>query len=525
MNLRRFLGTAACSVGLLLTRSLPAERPRDSSVSLIVVLVVDQMRPDYFERFGQGFTGGLRRLRTQGAFFTHGMQDHAITQTAPGHSTILSGRSPASTGILSNDFGVPDPQAPVIGAPHTAGASPRAFRGSSLYDWMLARDASARVLSVSRKDRGAILPVGRARGDVYWYAEGRFTSSRYYADSLPDWLRAYDARPGFAALAGKVWDLLLPASAYRESDSLPYENGGRDFVFPHRLPQSPDSLAAQLIHYPWMDSLTLDLALEGVRQTGLGRRTSPDLLVVSLSTNDAIGHDWGPNSRELHDHQLRLDHWLGWFLDSLATLVPRERTIFALTADHGTQDAPEFATAMHRPGGRSWLGQYVTDGQRLETRYHRSFGFSFQYGLLVADVAQLRALGVNVDSISTAWAAEVRKRPDIQRVYTPASLAAAPARDSVAALWRKSIVPGTGWLFAAVPKSGTIWSRTGVANHGTPDDADVLVPIIIAGPGVRAGTYARRVPTEDIGPTLAALIHIVPTELVPGHPLREVTAR
>ena len=194
-----------------------------SPTSLVVLLVVDQMRPDYFDRFANQFTGGFARLRREGAFFTHGMQDHAITQTAPGHSTLLSGRPPASTGIITNDDGVGDALYPLIDTPGETGASPRNFNGTSLYDWMLAVDPDARALAVSRKDRGAILPVGRAKADVYWFAGGHFTTSRYYASALPDWIRAFNARGSVARLAGKRWDLLLPASAYPERDAMPWE--------------------------------------------------------------------------------------------------------------------------------------------------------------------------------------------------------------------------------------------------------------------------------------------------------------
>jgi predicted AlkP superfamily pyrophosphatase or phosphodiesterase len=491
--------------------------------SLVVLIVVDQMRPDYLDRFRAQFTGGFARLLREGAFFSHGMQDHAITQTAPGHSTLLSGRPPASTGIINNDDGVGDALYPLIDAPGEPGASPRNFNGTSLHDWMLAADPAAQVLAVSRKDRGAILPVGRARGDVYWFAAGRFTTSRYYATSLPDWVRAFNARGSVARLAGRRWDLLLPAAAYAEPDSMPWERNGRDIAFPHFLPPA-DSIAAGVTLYPWMDSLTLDLALEGVRHTGLGRRSRPDLLVVSLSTTDKIGHDWGPDSRELHDHLLRLDRWLGRFLDSLGTMVPRERTLIALSSDHGTQRVPEYArTVLHRPGARQWLSAAVTEGRdRFDARFHRDFGFRFEYGLLMADTAELHALGVDVDSLSDRWARRAAAQPGVGKVYTPRSLAAAPATDVYAERWRRSIPPGTGWLFAAVPDNGVIWSMTGVANHGTPLDDDVRVPIIVAGAGVRAGRYDRPVRTVDIGPTLARLIGVVPTEPVLGRILPEV---
>ena len=502
----------------------PAPSPPSLRVSLVVLVVVDQMRPDYFDRFGAQFIGGFARLRRDGAFFSHGMQDHAITQTAPGHSTLLSGRPPASTGIITNDDGVGDALYPLLDAPGEPGASPRNFEGSSLYDWMLARDPDARALAVSRKDRGAILPVGRARADVYWFAGGHFTTSRYYRATLPDWVRAFNARGSVARLAGKRWNLLLPAAAYAEPDSAPWERNGRDIAFPHVLP-GPDAIAEGVTLYPWMDSLTLELALDGVGHTGIGRRSRPDLLVVSLSTTDKVGHEWGPDSREVHDQLLRLDRWLGRFFDSLGTMVPSARTLVILSADHGTERVPEYLRdVLHEPAGRQWLDTFVTEGRaRFDARYRRDFGFRFEYGLLMADTAELAALGVKVDSLASAWASAAARLPRIARVYTPRALARAGPADTMAARWKRSIPPGTGWLFAAVPERHVIWSRTGVANHGTPLDPDVRVPIVFMGPGIRRGRYERPVRTVDIGPTVARLIGVTPTEPLLGRPLREIT--
>jgi arylsulfatase A-like enzyme len=501
-----------------------ARSPDAEAPALVVLVAVDQFRPDYFARFGPQLAGGLGRLYREGVVYLHALQDHAITQTAPGHATMLSGRVPARTGILTNARGVPDPLSPVLHAPGAEPASPRRFRGTTLYDWMLARDPDARVLSVSRKNRGAILPVGRAAGEVYWYAGGGFTTSRWYRDSLPGWVRDFNARGGVERLAGRPWEPLLDASAYPEPDSAPWENGGRRSVFPHRLPTALDSLRRHVVDYPWMDSLTLDFALEGVRRTGIGRRARPDLLVVSLSTTDAVGHTFGPDSRELHDQVLRTDRWLGWFLDSLATLVPRRRTVVALTSDHGTQPVPGHERAVRgRDVWPLWLGDLEREtAAALRARWNTDFAVDFDYGLLLADVAALRARGVDVDSLARALAARAARERGVLRVYTPASLAAAPASDTLAGRWRRSIPEGQGWLVAAVPRPGHPWTTGTGANHGAPWDADALVPIVVAAPGVPHRIVRRPVRVVDLAPTLAALVGVRPTERVDGVVLEEV---
>src|SRR5438477_13176106 len=174
-------------LALLGVGSLPAPRPR-----LVVVITVDQLRPDYLDRYRSQLTGGLALLLKQGAVFTEAYQDHAVTETAPGHSTILSGRWPAHTGIIRNTVGVQDSTAPLLGI-SGPGASPARFRGTALFDWLKAVEPGARALSVSGKDRGAILPIGRAKAQVYWYSYGAFTTSHYYANSLPTWLQTFNA--------------------------------------------------------------------------------------------------------------------------------------------------------------------------------------------------------------------------------------------------------------------------------------------------------------------------------------------
>jgi hypothetical protein len=494
-------------------------------LSLVVLLAVDQLRPDYLPRFDRQFTGGFRRLLDRGAVYDQGRQLHAITETAPGHATLLSGRVPARTGIVSNEFGVEDASAPVLGDPQAPGASPRNFRGTALFDWMLAGDPEARVLSVSRKDRSAILTVGRARGAVYWYRDGRFSTSRYYADSLPGWVRAFNARRSAERLAGTVWRPLLPASEYAEPDDQPFENGGRNPAFPHPLPAGAAEAARQLRDYPWMDSLTLEFALEGVRRLRLGRRGRPDLLSVGLSATDPVGHDFGPDSRELHDHLLRLDRWLGRFLDSLAVLVPGERTVVVLTADHGVQSLPEWARANGKPGGRVWLGDLAREaGGSLARRHRVDFGLAFDGGLLLADTLALHTRGVDVDSLARALAGAARARRGVRRVFTPASLRAAPAGDPEATLWRNQLPPGFGWLVAAVIEPGYVWSLPDWthAQHGSTAPLDVAVPIVFLGPGIRPRRISLPVRTVDIAPTLAGLLGVTPTEPLDGRVLPEI---
>jgi len=525
MGFRAALALVAGLAGALPGQAPPPGTPAARPIALVVLVAVDQMRADYLARFASQWTGGFARIYRGGTVFEHGQQDHAATETAPGHATMLSGRYPAHTGIALNGRGVQDPQSPMLGTRDTIGASPRRFRGTTLYDWMLARDPDARVLSVSRKDRAAIFPIGRARAPVYWLYDGAFTTSRYYADSLPSWVQAFNRRGSVARWAGATWNLLLPDSAYAEPDSMPFENGGADYVFPHRLVATPGAPARPSNAFPWIDSLTLAFALDGVQALELGRRDRPDLLSISLSTTDAIGHAFGPDSREIHDQLLHVDRWLGQFLDSLARFVPSAATVVVLTGDHGVTPLPEYTvTVRHRPGGRVWLGA-VARGARavLRSGYQADFGLEFDSGLLVADVGALRSRGIDVDSLAGALAAEAASLPGVARVFTPRTLALAPPSDWNAELWRHMIPPDYGWLLCGVTAPGYVWSAGGLdAEHGSTNPEDVAVPIAFYGASIAAQHIARPVSTVDIAPTLAALLGVPPTEPLDGHVLPEV---
>ncbi|MGH7607554.1 MAG: alkaline phosphatase family protein [Gemmatimonadales bacterium] len=527
--------TLALCVALLallprLAHDAPAapERPR-----LVVVITVDQLRPDYFDRWRGQLTGGLLRLITEGAVFTEGYQDHALTETAPGHATILSGLWPAHNGIISNAEGVEDSTAPLLVVTRGPGASPRRFRGTTVFDWLKVADPAARALSVSRKDRGAILPIGHAREQVYWYQSGIFTTSRYYRDTLPAWVQAFNARGLPFKAAGTAWTLALPDSAYQEPDDEPWENLGRDVVFPHRFPVDSVRAASVVAGTPTMDSLTLLFALAGVEALRLGRRDDgTDLLAVSLSATDAVGHAFGPDSREIHDQVIRLDRNLGWFLERLTDRIGEDNIVLVLTADHGVTPMPERTRARTgAPAYRVLLDTLVLAVNRELDRFGdgapRAW-LGFDSGMLfLRDNGRFAATGVNTDSILAAVAARIRAVPGVGRVDRPADLARADtASDPVARRWLHHLPPNAGVVLVVTPQPGSVWAieNLPIAMHGHPTDDDAHVPIILWGRGIRPGTYARRMNTVDIAPTLGQLLGLTPLSLIDGHARRDALA-
>lgn len=511
------LPAAACAQGA------PA-RTAASTPSLLVFITVDQMRPDYFSRFEPQLTGGLARLYRGGAFYTNAFHDHAITETAPGHSVTMSGRFPKSTGIVQNSAGVEDPQAPLLGG-GGPGASPFRFRGTALIDWMRYNDPRSRALSVSRKDRGAILPLGRAKQPAFWYStNGNFTTSTYYADTLPAWVQRFNARRLPAQYAGKSWTLLLDAAQYPEPDSVPQENAGRGgTTFPHVAPADPASAASVLIAFPWMDDLTLQLALEGLDAMKLGTGPQTDLLAISLSTTDAVGHAYGPDSRELHDQIVRLDRYLGAFFDSLYKLRDSTRVIVALTSDHGVAPYPGVKSRDPNSGAgyvRAALDTAWAAEARVAAVVRDSTQFVWDTPFLLVNRPAMAAARLSPDSVIAAFVAAERKVPGVLRVDLVRDLARADTtRDAIARRWLHMLPPDLPAEVVVTLRPYDYWSASN-ATHGTPHDYDAHVPVIFYGAPFKAGKYGEFARVVDMAPTLAEVLRTPPLERLDGHVLR-----
>jgi hypothetical protein len=507
---------------------LSAQSASGAPPTLVVQITIDQLRPDYLDKWSSQFTGGLARLLKQGAFFTNASHDHATTETAPGHATLWSGRHPSHTGVVLNEIGVADPQSPLLFG-RGGGASPYRFRGSALFDWMRARDQFARALSVSRKDRGAILPLGRAKQQVYWYSlDGRFTTSRYYADTVPAWVQQFNARNFLNPYLGAEWNLLLAASRYPEKDSVAIESQGKNFVFPHKLDTELRAAGANFVDFPWMDDVTVDMALAGVNALELGKGPTTDVLAVSLSTTDAIGHKYGPDSRELHDQVLRVDRALGRLIDSLYKLRDSTRIVFALGADHGVTPMPEMAFKGGDPDRGRVNPQPIIDAARsaLASRGVEGDALMLQAGIVSLDRRRLAAKRVNADSVVTALRGQLLKLPGMQRVDRVSTLAAAAAMgDVIARRWLHSIPADFQAELTVTFKPGYYWYTTRYATHGTPHDLDARIPVLFMGPMVKPGRYTKPIFSVDVAPTLAAMLGIQPTERVDGRVLTEVLRR
>ncbi len=514
----------------------PAASTASPDTRLILFITVDAMRADYLERFGPQLTDGLARLYRDGAVFTNAYQDHAITETAPGHSATMSGRFPVHTGIVANITGVGDSLSPMIGAPGL-GASPVRFKGTTLTDWLIAKDPRTRVLSVSRKDRGAILPIGRSKQPVFWYASnGTFTTSTYYSDTLPAWVREFNSRAIPAKYAGRSWDLLLNGRDYPEPDSVEAETGGQAFLFPHVMPEDSLVAPAALSAFPWMDELTLQFAYAGLKSLGLGKGPQTDLLAISLSTTDAIGHAYGPDSREVHDQILRLDRMLGVFLDSLYSVRDSRSVLIALTADHGLGPYPEVQRG-HDPNRGAIRTILIPVLQRFSEELASAGvpGKAFWYddGVVTLDRATLLKFNVRPDTLVEHFRRGFLSVPGVLRANRLSELMRSDTvHDAVARRWlhmfddeRKAellvtLKPYNYPMTAAQFGHGGAYLRA-QAQHGVPHDYDAHVPVIFHGASFRRGRYDGFARVVDMAPTIAAATGTVPLERLDGHVLTE----
>lgn len=531
MRPTRRLTLVSATAGLLLATGTPAlgaqggadaERP-----ALVVVVTVDQMRADYLERFRPQLLGGLGRLVRGGAVFTNAHQDHAITETAPGHASILSGRFPSSTRIMANIVGVHDRSEPLIGS-SGPGASPARFHGTTLVDWMLEHDERTQVLSVAGKDRGAILPIGRARTNVFWYADdGTFTTSRYYGDSVPSWVSEFNRAAPVRGYAGRSWSPVLPESAYAEPDSSLFESWGSESTFPHRLAADEAVAGARLRGYPWLDELTLDLALAGVHAMALGRGPATDLLAVSLSATDAIGHRFGPDSREIHDQVVRLDRSLALFLDSLFAEVDSSRVVVVLTADHGVSPFPELANGDGGPMATYVDATPALHAARQILRRARvdTLAVAFDYGLLLMDARGLQRVGVSPTAVTERFTREVLRLPGVLRVDRVRALEErARDGDVIARRWLHTLPPDIVAEAVVTLTPHSVWGDQTMAIHGSPHDYDTHVPLVMWGAGIRPGRRDDFVRVVDIAPTLARIVGVEPMERIDGEVLEEALA-
>lgn len=535
----------------------PTSNQKSLPPRLIVFISIDQFRYDYLTRFAPYFSpDGFNYLLNRGANFTECHYEHATNETAVGHAIMMSGTYPYRHGIIANDwfdrtlrrkvYGVEDTLSPILGVKEygkTDGRSPRKFVGTNLADQLkLHTDGRAKVFGVSNKDRSAILMSGKMADGVYWMDEriGKIVTSSYYMSDYPEWMKTYQASKPLDKWKGAKWEMALPSDEYPKTDKK-FEQyydvkAGIGETFPHWIGSENDkkdkNYYEALIRSPFASEALLDLTKELVRQEHLGDDVETDILCVSFSANDKIGHMFGPMSREVMDITVRTDRYLAELFKFLDQEVGLQNVLFVLTSDHGVPPIPEILSSRRIEAYR-----LIPDTVRriAETEMIKKFGRLtrepryvevIEEANLYFNDAALAEKKIDKNTaeqyISTFLKNNVK---GIDRIYTSQQLSEGRIPDDAIsqAVFKNYYSGRTGDLFLVLDPY-CIWSWIGKGtDHGEPQSYDNHVPMILAGVNwIKPGTYYQHCSPADIAPTLAAILKIEQPNATDGKVLNEI---
>ena len=501
---------------------------------LVVVITLDQFPYEYLVRFGPWFgKGGFRRLMTDGANFTNASYKHAVTLTGPGHAVILSGTYGNQNGIIANtwyDIGrhasvycVDDAAVTVVGCSGT-GKSPALFVGSTYGDELrITTGFRAKTVAVSHKDRAAILTGGKLANGAYWMSDSSFVSSTYYMHALPGWARAFNASGAINACFGRVWNARVPQAAFEglDPDDVPWEDGanGLGRTFPHRITGDNRSVITSsfyhaMIESPYGNEVLASFAKAAVRGEELGKRGVTDLLAVSFSSTDYVGHAFGPHSREELELTVATDSIIADFLSFLDAELGAGSYIAVLTSDHGVAPMPEYITA-HRPG---WdAGRVPTDSiagrceRALEARWGKpASGFRWIEKTTDRNIylrrQVLQEFRVPAEAAAAAAAVALAGLRGIAGAYTRGEIESGAPHAVLGGKLQRSYYPSRSGDLVYVLKPYFLQGSESVGtSHGEPYEYSAHVPLIIMGAGIRPGMYPMEASPADLAPTLSVL--------------------
>lgn len=455
---------------LLAPRALAAPR-------LVVVVSVDQMRADHFDRYA--YTKGLKRLRAEGAFFTDAHHVHLPTETGPGHAVILTGRFPGETGIVGNEWWDRASHRETYCMDDSGhGIGPEHFQSYTLGDLLKAKDPLSKVVGVSLKDRAAILMAGKRADAAYWYdrKQGAFVSSSYYG-AVPAWLAGFNAglrRPGGALAAGTTTLFSI-------------------------VSRSPDA-----------DLMVRDLVGEVLARHELGRDEHTDILAVSFSATDYIGHKWGYEGPEMKAQLLALDGFLADLIAMAERAAGPGGFDLVLTADHAALPLPEGkegrALKAQRLGWTAFGDKVEELLQALSPAPGRRWLVGNYIPNLYIDRSLAEEKGVDFTSFARQAALRIKSLPGVEHVYVGGEFqAGGPYVEG----FKRSYFPGRSGDLLVLAKYGVLFDDYGGGtSHGTPYAYDTHVPVVFWGPDFKQGLYKETVRVADIAPTLAALLGV-----------------
>lgn len=521
------------------------------SPKLVVGIIVDQMRHEYLYRFQPKFgNAGFKRMMDDGFVLKNGHYNYVPTVTGPGHASVYTGTTPAVHGIIGNDWYdkelkksvncVEDPNYQVIGAEGGNGdVSPSRLLSTTVTDELkLFTQKRAKVVGVSIKDRGAVLPAGHMADGAYWFdsKSGTFITSTYYKTKMPDWAEKFNQQNLADKYVIREWNTLLPIAQYVESgpDDTPYESkpGGKDKpVFPYDMKslRKPNDYGV-LTATPFGNDLVTEMAKAALHGEGLGTDAITDFLTISYSSTDALGHGVGPNAVEIEDMYMRLDKNIEDLLKTLDTQVGAGNYTVFLTADHAVADVAQYMIDSKVPAGRfntsalktelnAHLKEYfpgkdiveaVSGGQIFfDQEAFKSDPKASGVELLIATELTVNFL-LKQDGVANAYSENVIRQSDFEEGGVKGMVVrgyhAKRGGDIV-------LVLEPGWY-----PSGNITGTT----HGSPWAYDTHVPMLFYGYGIKKGSSVKYHRITDIAPTISALLNIKYPSGCTGQPVAEI---
>lgn len=542
--------------------SAPArpDRPR-----LIVVVSIDQFPYEYLERMRANFSpeGFFLRLCDEGANFVNCQHAHAFTYTAPGHSVLLTGCFPNLNGIVGNEwfdrakgrsvYCVDDDQYPIVGNPLPSdespsrskaadkkpvkkpGVSPRPLLVGTLGDVMKLGNPSSKVFGIALKDRAGVLMAGHLADGVYWFdtKTGNWVTSTYYRESLPGYLRNYNESDAAEAYINKPWNLLHERQRYlhypAEKAVLLPKPG-----FPHQMGDRPGAIYyGTMTLSPYGNQLTLDTARLLLASEKLGQDEAPDLLAINLSSNDYIGHMFGPHSLEVQDITYRTDRQLAEFAAFVEEQLQGAPWVFALSSDHGVGPRPEYAAELGLPAQRSPLGSFtklkLVLNQRLgvelgERKDKKPYVLDLDENSVYLDRSAAELGGEKFIAAQRLVRDFLLEQPRVAIAFTREQLyAQGAAARSLRGAFERAFNPQRSGdvLYALHPYN---ISGGSPATHGSPWVYDRHVPLIFWGDGIRRGRFTEPTSPAAMAPTLARLLAVDPPSSCVVEPLDSAIA-
>lgn len=505
--------------------SFGQQRPK-----LVIGIVVDQMKAEYLDRFYDDYSqDGFKRLMNNGYSFYNMNYNYVPTYTAPGHASIYTGTTPATHGIIGNDWYIRETgknryctddasvKTLVVGSEKEGMMSPKNLFATTVTDELrMATNFRGKVIGLSIKDRGAILPAGHFANWAFWFSKsGDFISSSFYGDKMPDWVTKFNSEKHYMDYIQKGWSLLKLATDYNESlpDDNPYEgkiDKSKGPIFPYDLNKLYKETGADILRTtPFGNDLLADIALQAIESESLGKDNDTDFLTVSFSSTDYVGHTFGPRSMEIQDTYLRLDLTLARIFDYLDKKVGKDNYLLFLTADHAAAENPIFLRdrkydVTNVPSKETFKSlekfSIATYGVNLVSNYSN-------YNIyLNRDLVKTK--GLELSAVKQAFKTFILELPHIKRVYTDEEILASSGGDYYLNFIFKGFDPKQNGDLVLVQKTGYMeYNETGTT-HGTPNSYDTNVPLLFYGWHVPKGESYKKVYITSIAPTLSKMLKI-----------------